>query len=225
MKMNTPNIRKVLIGTPAHDGRVDVWYTNSLVNTVRLSYEKGIYIHAIYTSYDSLIQRARNSLVKLALDQGFDDLFFIDGDVEWEPEWVFRLLERPEPIIGAALIKKSEKEGYTVKLTSQNLAYNDDKTLLEVPGVGTGFLKVSRFALERLWQDAPPYTSEGEEHRMIFDVVVRDGQLISEDYILCEKWQNMGYKVWIDPTITCNHLGTKKYKGNLQQFLRSTGYV
>lgn len=216
--------RKVLIGTPAHDGRLDVWYTNSLVNTIRLSYEKSTYVHAIYTSYDSLIQRARNSLVRIALEQGYDDLFFIDSDVEWEPEWVFRLLERPEPVVGASLVKKSDNEGYTVKLANKHLVYNEDKTLLDVDGVGTGFLKISRAALQKLWDISPVYISEGEEHRMIFDVVVRNGDLISEDYIMCEKWKSLGYKVWLDPTITCNHLGTKKYKGNLQDFLRRNGY-
>jgi len=56
-------MRKVLIGTPSHDGRLDVWYTNSLLNTVRATYEteKDTYVHGIYTSYDSLVQRARNS--------------------------------------------------------------------------------------------------------------------------------------------------------------------
>ena len=37
-------MRKVLIGTPAFDGRVDVWFANSLVNTVRMSYEKDVMV-------------------------------------------------------------------------------------------------------------------------------------------------------------------------------------
>lgn len=97
-------MRRVLIGTPSYDGRIDVWFANSLLGTVKLAHEKGIFVHAIYTSYDSLIQRARNSLFKLAIDGGYDDLFFIDSDAEWEPEWFFRLLDRPEPFIGGALV-------------------------------------------------------------------------------------------------------------------------
>jgi hypothetical protein len=34
---------KVLIATPAHDGRLDVWYTTSLVNSVRIAQENGIF--------------------------------------------------------------------------------------------------------------------------------------------------------------------------------------
>jgi len=218
-------MRRVLIGTPSYDGRIDVWFANSLVSTVKMSYEKDIHVHAIYTSYDSLVQRARNSLFKLALEGGYDDLFFIDSDVEWEPEWFFRLLERPEPIIGAALVKKSEKESYTVKVLEKHLTLSDDKKLLEVNGIGTGFMKISRFALEKLWEISAPYKSEGEEHRMICDIKVENGDLISEDYIICNKWKGLGYKIWMDPTITINHIGIKKYKGDVSSYMKKVGYV
>ena len=218
-------MRKVLIGTPSYDGRIDVWFANSLISTVKKAEKEGIFVHAIYTSYDSLIQRARNSLIKLAIDGGYDDLFFIDSDTEWEPEWFFNLLDRPEPIVGGALIKKTDKEGYTVKLVDKKLKYSQDKKLIEVDGVGTGFMKVSKFALDKLWEISDEYTSEGEKHRMVFDIKVENGDLISEDYILCNKWKSLGYKVWLDPTITCNHIGIKKFKGNFENFIKKNGYV
>jgi choline kinase len=218
-------MRRILIGTPSYDGRIDVWFANSLVQTVKMAEKKGIFVHAIYTSYDSLVQRARNSLIKLAIDGGYDDLFFIDSDTEWEPEWFFNLLERPEPIVGGALIKKTEKEGYTVKLVDKKLKYSEDKKLLEVDGVGTGFMKVSKFAFDKLWEISDPYSSEGEQHRMVFDIKVENGDLISEDYVLCNKWKALGYKVWLDPTITCNHIGIKKFKGDFKKFISKNGYV
>lgn len=218
-------MRKVLIGTPSYDGRIDVWFANSLVSTVKQAEKQGIFVHAIYTSYDSLIQRARNSLIKLAIDGGYDDLFFIDSDTEWEPEWFFNILERPEPVVGGALIKKTDKEGYTVKLVDKKLKHSQDRKLIEVDGVGTGFMKVSRFALDKLWEMSDEYTSEGEKHRMVFDIKVENGDLISEDYILCNKWKSLGYKVWLDPTITCNHIGIKKFKGNFENFIKKNGYV
>jgi len=218
-------MRRVLIGTPSYDGRIDVWFANSLIQTVKIAEKKGIFVHAIYTSYDSLIQRARNSLFRLALTGGYDDLFFIDSDCEWDSEWFFNLLDRPEPIVGGALIKKSEKEGYTVKLLNKELKYSEDKKLIEVDGVGTGFMKVSRFALEKLWEISEPYTSEGEEHRMICDIKVENGDLISEDYVIANKWRGLGYKIWLDPTITINHIGTKKFKGDFANFIKKLGYA
>lgn len=218
-------MRRVLIGTPSYDGRIDVWFANSLLGTVKLAHEKGIFVHAIYTSYDSLIQRARNSLFKLAIDGGYDDLFFIDSDAEWEPEWFFRLLDRPEPFIGGALVKKSSNEGYTVKLLNKELKKSEDGKLIEVDGVGTGFLKINRFALQKLWDMSEEYLSEGEKHRMVCDIKVENGDLISEDYILCNKWKSLGYRVWLDPTITLNHIGTKKFKGDFNAFITKHGYV
>ena len=218
-------MRRVLIGTPSYDGRVDVWFANSLIETVKQAEKKGIFVHAIYTSYDSLVQRARNSLIKLAIDGKYDDLFFIDSDTEWEPEWFFNILERPEPVVGGSLIKKTEKEGYTVKLLDKKLKYSEDKKLLEVDGVGTGFMKVSKFAFNKLWEISDEYTSEGEKHRMVFDIKVENGDLISEDYVLCNKWKSLGYKVWLDPTITCNHIGIKKFKGDFKKFIAKNGYV
>jgi len=218
-------MRRVLIGTPSYDGRIDVWFANSLLGTVKLAHEKEIFVHAIYTSYDSLIQRARNSLFKLAIDGKYDDLFFIDSDAEWEPEWFFRLLERPEPFVGGALVKKSSNEGYTVKLLDKKLKKSEDGKLIEVDGVGTGFLKIGRFALEKLWEISEEYTSEGQKHRMVCDIKIENGDLISEDYILCNKWKSLGYKVWLDPTITLNHIGTKKFKGDFNAFITKLGYV
>jgi hypothetical protein len=218
-------MRRVLIGTPCYDGKVDVWFANSLLNTVRMAEKKGVYVHAIYVSYDSLVQRARNRLIDIALKEEYDDLFFIDSDCEWEAEWFFRLLDRPEPIIAAPLIKKSEKEFYTIKLIDKNLKWSHDRKLIEVDGAGTGFMKVSKFALRKLWDISEPYMSEGEEHRMVCDIQVVNGQLISEDFVMGNKWRNLGYKVWIDPTITINHIGTKKYQGDFQSFIKKLNYV
>jgi hypothetical protein len=87
-------------------------------------------------------------------------------------------------------------------------------------------MKVSKFALEKLWEMSEPYTTdEGDEQRMVCDLIVKDGVLISEDYVICKKWQSLGYKVWIDPTITINHVGIKKFKGDFNSFIKTNGYV
>jgi hypothetical protein len=66
--------------------------------------------------------------------------------------------------------------------------------------------------------------SEGEEHRMICDIKVENGDLISEDYVIANKWKSLGYKIWLDPTITLNHIGVKKYTGDFAKFIKNIGY-
>ena len=207
-----------MIGTPAFDGRIDVWFANSLVNTVKLSMQRQIELIPIYMSYDSLVQRARNDIVRLALEENFDDLIFIDSDEEWDPEWIFKLLGFKEEVIGLPVVKKSDQVMFNIKALPQGLKMQQNG-LMEVEAVGTGFMKISRSALKKVWDISPEYRNEGRVGRMVFDVKVVDGDLVSEDNIFCQKWRGLGGKVFIEPTMTCNHVGVKKYTGNFMQFL------
>jgi glycosyltransferase involved in cell wall biosynthesis len=215
-------MRKVLIGTPAYDGRVDVWFANALVNTVRMSYEKETIVVPVYMAYDSLVQRARNDLVRLALEEDFDDLIFIDSDVEWNPEWVFKLLEYSEPVVGGVYPKKTDEPQFPVHALKDGMKL-EENGLIEVDGLPTGFLKISKDALKKVWDASTEYTNEGRNCRMVFDIQVQDGQLVSEDIVFCRKWHDLGGKVFVDPTMTCNHVGTKKYSGNFMEYIKAIG--
>jgi len=217
-------MRKVLIGTPAHDGRVDVWYANSLVNTVKLAHQLGVEIHPVYLSYDSLVQRARNDLVRLALEENFDDLIFMDSDQEWDPAWIFKLLDYNVDVVGGTVVKKSEQPMFNVKVLKSGIRIGKDG-LMEVEAIGTGFLRISRKALQAVWDASPEYTNENKKCRMVFDVKLVDGELVSEDNIFCGKWRQLGGKVWIDPSMTCNHIGPKKYSGNFMEYLKHVGVL
>ena len=96
----------------------------------------------------------------------------------------------------------------------------DKNNLMEVEAVGTGFLRISKNALEQIWDDSPEYTNENKKCRMVFDIQIIDGDLVSEDNIFCQKWRKLGGKVYIDPSMTCNHIGAKKYSGNFLDFLQ-----
>ena len=103
-------MKNVLIGTPAHDGRVEVYYVNSLLATIK-DLEKQYYdVNVIFMSYDSLVQRARNDLIKIAVEGEYDYLFFIDSDMVWEPQWVLELLDTPVDVISGTARKKSDDE-------------------------------------------------------------------------------------------------------------------
>jgi hypothetical protein len=106
-------MRKVMIGTPCLYGQLDVWYTNSLVNTIKMSKDLGdIEITPIWISFDALLQRARNDTLHVAYEGDFDDLIWIDSDIEWNPEWFFKLLNHPVDVVGGTYRKKGDKEEY-----------------------------------------------------------------------------------------------------------------
>ena len=209
--------RKVLIATPAYDGRLDVWYTNALVNTIRVAQANNIYVHPVFMSYDALIQRARNDLFALAVEGEYDDMIFIDSDMEWHPMWIMELLERKEDVVGGTARKKTDDAEIYVAKTSDLTVHENG--LIKCDGLGTGFVKLSREAFTALWEISPEYTNEGKTRRMICDVQVVDGQLYSEDTVLFKKLNELGFDCWLDPKMTCAHIGTKKFYGDIQAYL------
>ena len=206
---------KVLIATPAHDGRLDVWYTTSLVNSVRIAQDNGIFLHPVFMSYDALVQRARNDLFRLALE--YDAVIWIDSDLEWNPMWIMELLGSGKDVIGGTYRKKTDDaELYTVK--TKDLTTTDG--LIKVDGLGMGFLKMSKKAVQALWDASQPYQNEGREGRMICDIQIVDGQLVSEDNVVIRKLADLGFDIWLDPRMTCCHIGTKKFYGNFEDFAK-----
>jgi glycosyltransferase involved in cell wall biosynthesis len=208
-------VRSVMIGSPSYDGRLDVWYTNSLCNTIKESFQHGVDILPMWVSFDALIQRCRNDTVQLAMELDVDDLIFIDTDIEWQPEWVFKLLNYNEDVVGGTYPKKSNNPDFVVRQMTRR-SPNRDTGLIEVDGLGTGFLKLSKKAYTALWDSSPSYIDQkdGKERRMIFDVRIEDSRLISEDIYACNQLQKLGFKIWLDPTMVCNHIGSKKYQGD-----------
>jgi len=213
------DIRKVLIATPALDGRLDVWYTNSLVNTIRVAQANNIFIHPVYMSYDALLQRARNDLFGLAVEGDYSDMIFIDSDMEWNPMWIMELLNREEDVVGGTARKKTDDALIFVAKTNDLTRHENG--LIKCEGLGTGFVKLSRKAFTALWDNSIEYENEGRKRRMICDVQVVDGQLYSEDTVLFKKLNELGFDCWLDPKMTCNHIGTKKFIGNFEAYLTS----
>ena len=48
---------------------------------------------------ESLVTRARNTLVQLFMDEEYTHLLFIDADLSFNPESVFRMLDLDEDVV------------------------------------------------------------------------------------------------------------------------------
>jgi len=224
VKQKEQKIRNVIVGTPSYDGKLDVWYVNSLIETMRLCAANGINVNPFSISYDAMIQRARNDIVKMALQVGVDDLVFIDADMEWKPQDFIRLLSHNVDLVAGTARKKTDAaELYAVRiLEGSNDLIIDKKTgLIEVGGVGCAFTRMTNRCMEMLWKKAPKYKDDnrGGESRLIFNVTVENGALCSEDTSMCNLWRSLKQKVWFDYKITCGHIGTKKYEGNFEAWM------
>lgn len=213
-------MRKVMIAAPSYDGTITVWHASSLSETCKLGLTKDINVFAIYMSYDSLVQRARNDIIQLALETEVDDLVFIDCDVDWSPEDFFKLLEHDVDVIGGIYPKKGDQEEYPVKALNGNMKFKENG-LVEVEGIATGFLRLTKKAIQKIWEVSEEYTEPHKPKpiRMVFDIAIQNGELVSEDIAFCRKWRDLGEKVWFDPSINLSHVGTKRWNGNFLSWL------
>jgi hypothetical protein len=212
-------MRQVLVAAPSYDGKVNVWHATALNETSKIGLTKDINVSAVYMSYDALVQRARNDIFKLAHDAQIDDLVFIDCDVDWNPHDFFKLLEHDTEIVAAPIIKKSDAiHTYSIKLTSDYIVR--DNGLAEVDGCATGMMRIRSDAIKKIWDAAPEYQERHKDQpsRMVFDVKLIDGDLVSEDIVFCRNWTDMGGKIYIDPSINCGHSGEKRWVSDFSKW-------
>lgn len=210
-------MRKVAIATPALDGRVDASYAHALAETVVLGLSYGIQFVPLFVVRDALIQRARNDLFAMAHNSDCTDMIWVDSDTVWRPQWAIDILRHPVDVVGyTSRYKRDDGEAYVVNASPDALVPNA-QGLMEVTALGTGFLRLSRRAINHLWDSSEPYQAahgNTAERRWVFDVRPVDGVLISEDVMICRKLREGGFQIWLDPSKTCDHIGTKVYAGD-----------
>lgn len=218
--------RRVLIGTPAYTWQVDVRYTFALFQTLRLCLEQGIDLRWFCPPGDAVVQNACNDLIGAARQHDFDDLIIIGSDQDWEPEWIPRLLSYDVDCVAGPVRKKTdEKELYNVRAPggAGSFVYRQDG-LMTAPQmlVGTGFMRLSRKALDVLWDAAPKYKivgGDGVERAWVFDIRPVNGVLVSEDNFMCATLRKAGIEIWIDPRMVGGHIGPKRFHGNFLDWL------
>lgn len=213
-------MRRVIIATPVGaDAAIKIWYSDALINSMRLAPKCGIELFPIYKE-DVLLQRARNDLIAITIQGDVDDLIWIDSDVCWQPEWIFRLLAYPVDVVGGTYPKKNERGEWPVKVVGDKIPIDPETKLLEVDALGTGFLRMSKKALQAIWEtESKEYTGVHGAAKWICDVSCENGEVVGEDIILCHKLQAAGFKIYLDPAMCCGHVGMKMYQGNFVQWL------
>lgn len=208
--------KKVMIATPCNDGKVCLEYALSLCDTIKFCGANGIEICPVFLGNESILQIARNDLIKIAFDAGVD-MVWIDADMQWNPAWILELISREEDIIAGTARKKTDlEESYAVKISDFTLHNNG---LMKCEGIGTAFLKMSKRAVDSIYLSSEVFTHHGKECRNVFECGVIDGDFYSEDILLCKKLKRLGFDIWVDPKMTCGHIGNKNYIGDLNQFI------
>lgn len=215
-----PMSRRVAIISPSYDGKIVCDHALALVTIFRRAAVErpDLHLSLSYWMGEALLQKARNNLFCDAYDEGVDDIVFLDVDQGFDAQAFFDVLDHPVDVVGVTARMKTDEERYTHR-PEDPLAHRWDEQLglLEVEYLATGFIKLSRKAMKALYDNSPAY-NDGKERRLICDVQIINGGMISEDIQIGKKLHEAGIKLYMDINHTCTHFGMKKYSGNYHEF-------
>ena len=160
---------------------------------------------------ESLITRARNTLVAQFMASGFSHLIFIDADQEFDPRDVVRMLHYDKDVLSGACPLKCIPPRYALSLISADFI---DGKFVEAYNAGTGFMMIKREVFQKMFKAYPELKYTLDENTItvsgikenledyaytLFDTQTEelpDGTRVylSEDYAFCRRWQNWIFK-------------------------------
>lgn len=210
-----------MILTPVRD-RPAMSYTSSLLKLTRQFTAMNIRHDVQFVVGNSCLPMARNMLVAGFLASDYDDAIFIDDDVGFTPESVWRLAQSAHRVIGGAIHKRTHRPDSDPM--AWGLCFMDgavEANAVEVDYAATAFLKVSREAFgiyaERYdtKRPAPFHMDEAiaKHYHRFFEFGPNDE---GEDVTFCHKWREAGGRVWIDPAAELTHEGVTWFRGDVR---------
>jgi hypothetical protein len=208
----------LIIATPGHSAMAP--YIKSLLKTLDFLNQKGI-SYGFSMEYASHVADAReitlngdnvNDPTEQRPFKGsveYKKILWIDSDIAWEPEDVWKLWESDYDIVsGAYLLASGEATAYE-KLLSPGYLYEDVLKMeepIKVFGAGMGFMMVKSGVFEKLsrpWFQSAPVTTNFNGKDITFPI-------IGEDLSFCKRAGDLGFEVWFDPTVKVTHHKTMK---------------
>jgi hypothetical protein len=215
---------KLLVATPMYGGQCHDAFMCSMLDLREQASAFGLPLSVVTIRNESLVQRARNTCVAHFLASDATHLLFIDSDIGFPWQAVFRLLAHRKDVVGGTYAKKKmgDPDFAFVPLPQAGVTRN---WLVEVHSLPTGFLLISRDAINRLvgahadkrygiHAGDGPAGAYRDHLYALFDCELEGPNYWSEDYTFCQRWRRLGGQVWLDPHILLEHHGTACFSGN-----------
>lgn len=215
--------KSVFIALPAYDFKVSLKLAVSLARFTQVAGSHGIAVQIGSICGCSVVSRARNLLVKDMLESDCDYLLFIDSDINFEPEDILRLMAwGSDPKKG--IVAGVPRTRNTDKVYIADLDYDDNHELtmngmglVRATRVATAFMLIRREVFETMTQAHHEWVYyDKRSDRMIpclFDFQLTEEGYIGEDFLFCDRARELGFEVWIDPSIKLGHMGVQEYEG------------
>ena len=179
---------KIFIGTPCYGGMITADYFKSCLRLVNEAPKHNIQLQFGTIGNESLITRARNTLVQLFMDDPgkYTHLLFIDADIGFSEKSVFRMLDLDEDVVAGVYPRKAidwRKVKRRVidnpnidldELHAASLEYNLSvknperievkKGFIEVIDGATGFMLIKRQVFEKMAKAYPELKFKSDQH-------------------------------------------------------------
>lgn len=193
---------KVAICVPSGD-MVHTDFAMCLVNLVSYSFAMGLDL-VMVNSKSSHIDMGRHSCIKSALTTGADYVLFLDSDMTFPHDTLYKLLAHGHDIVGAAAVRRRPPH----TLVHTEFADDDGRQVpptlgnapRQVARVGTACLLV-RLSVFKVIPE-PWFDSRWDAKAM---------QRISEDNAFCDDARRMGFPVYLDPGLRIGHIGCQTF--------------
>ncbi len=151
---------------------------------------------------------ARNQACQHALAIGVEWLFFLDSDVIPPRDTILRLMSYRQPIMSGIYHRRSPPHGVPVVIKGPTwCVVPPNNGIIEADLVGAGCLLIHRSVLEQM----PPLDAGRGKRWFDWRVdcagILPPGEALSEDFAFCLHARRMGYKILVDTSIQCKHVG------------------
>jgi hypothetical protein len=213
------------IGIPCYGGMVSEPTMTSLLRFILLAQQAGLNWSLDTMVNESLVTRARNNLMaKMMTNTTATHFMFIDADIRFQPESILQMIACDKEVIGGLYPKKALPVNYVINLKPETKIQGD---IFTVDTTGTGFLLFKRSVYEKMIAQFPEtkYVDDvglGKQFEpmmySIFDCKIdARGHYLSEDWLFCRRWQDMGGEIWVHSKVLLNHIGHYEFAGDLSK--------
>ena len=230
----------ITVATPMYGGMCTAHYTNSLINNILYLNRNQIKVDWNFVSQESLIPRARNELVRQFLNTSNQYLVFIDADINFPQDSIYKLVNHDKDVVvglypkrklywdkikEAALAGIEDIWNFGCSFVLNSNHNNFSSTLVEIDHGGTGFMCIKRQVFEKLIPFVETYKQNDYDNHItynFFNTSIDEGLYLSEDYHFCQTWLKNGGKIFADTTIKLDHIGSFVFSGDLKRAGKNT---
>ena len=245
---------KIMVCTPCHS-EVSMHYTQAVLKFQLECMKRNIMV-SFSLLKSSLVTQGRNLCVAEFLNHkdNYDYLLFIDSDISFKPETIFKMIDADKDIIACPYpmkmfetdkmwkkiketdMVKSEKDllssgyMYPIKIGKNELIV--DKGVMEVTHAPTGCMLIKRNVIDKLIAKHPeleiyqPTVINGKETKKenfynLFDTLhdPETKRYFGEDFGFCQRWTDIGGKVYVYVMDHISHIGDHEYCGRFYDML------